>query len=556
MKNKQKSANFLKQLISQKWINIIFIFLATYSTAVPVKAQSQIIPFLPDLSDKNSWLLNKSGDINITACVRLDGRCLFNITYPKTKVNERIEIIERRLKRISELYSSQENSKLIIEQRGRNNQKIYVIIDDQTIQLMTVGNLDIENEGIDADTKASLIVEQLEQGLKQAKQERKLEYLMIQGLISLGILGGSLVINTLIRHQINQLKFSQEKVAEARSDQPISTLLTHRQQWNIKEVQHRLLQLAQIGTWLGGSLLILGLFPYTRIAQFWLITLFKIPARFGIVGVGTYVIIRLSYALIAKVTSALMMRELIDFRENQRLELRVTTISLVARSIITVIWTGAGIIIGLSVIGINITPLLTGLGILGVGVSLASQNLIRDGINGFFIILEDQYAVGDVIQVGSFGGLVENINLRITQLRDPEGRLITIPNSEVKIVANLSSKWSRADLNIPISYNTDIDQALHIIKNVAETMRQDRIWRSDILENPEILGVDNFEERGLIVRVWIKTKPLKQWDVSREFRRRLKVEFDRQGLPLPIPQQKVWFTDDKINGKGQEQPIN
>ncbi|MEA5533564.1 mechanosensitive ion channel family protein [Crocosphaera sp. XPORK-15E] len=556
MKNKQKSANFLKQLIRQKWINIIFIFLATYSTALPVKAQSQIIPFLPDLSDKNSWLLNKSGDINITACVRLDGRCLFNITYPKTKINERIEIIEKRLKRISELYFSQENSELKIEQRGETNPKIYVIIDEQTTQLMTVGNLDIENEGIDADTKASLIVEQLEGGLKQAKQERQLEYLMIQGLISLGIMGGSLIINTLIRHQINRLKFSQEKVAEVRTDQPISMLLTHRQQWNIKEVQYRLLQLAQTVTWLGGSLLILGLFPYTRIAQFWLITLFKIPARLVTVGVGTYVIIRLSYALIAQTTSALMMRELIDFRENQRLELRVTTISLVARSIITVIWTGTGIIIGLSVIGINVTPLLTGLGILGVGVSLASQNLIRDGINGFFIILEDQYAVGDVIQVGSFGGLVENINLRITQLRDSEGRLITIPNSEVKIVANLSSKWSRADLNIPISYDTDLEQALSIIKNVAETMGKDRIWRQDILENPEILGVDNFEERGLMIRVWIKTKPLKQWDVSREFRRRLKVEFDHQGLPLPVPQQKVWFTDDKINGNGQEQPIN
>ncbi len=290
---------------------------------------------------------------------------------------------------------------------------------------------------------------------------------------------------------------------------------------------NRLLQLAKAGTLVGSSLIILGLFPYTRIAQIWSIMLLKIPARLGIVGLGTYVVIRLSYAVIAKLTSALMIRNLLDFRENQRLELRINTVTVVFRSVVTIILTGAGTIIGLSVIGINVAPLLAGLGILGVGVSLASQNLIRDAINGFFIILEDQYAVGDVIQVDKFGGLVENINLRITQIRYPEGRLITIPNSEVKIVANHSSNWSRADLLIPVAYDTDIDQALYLVKDVAETMANDRQWGQFIIDKPEILGVDNFAERGLIIRVWIKTKPLKQWEVSREFRRRLKVEFDQ-----------------------------
>ncbi len=290
---------------------------------------------------------------------------------------------------------------------------------------------------------------------------------------------------------------------------------------------NRLLQLAKAGTLVGSSLIILGLFPYTRIAQIWSIMLLKIPARLGIVGLGTYVVIRLSYAVIAKLTSALMIRNLLDFRENQRLELRINTVTVVFRSVVTIILTGAGTIIGLSVIGINVAPLLAGLGILGVGVSLASQNLIRDAINGFFIILEDQYAVGDVIQVDKFGGLVENINLRITQIRYPEGRLITIPNSEVKIVANHSSNWSRADLLIPVAYDTDIDRALYLVKDVAETMANDRQWGQFIIDKPEILGVDNFAERGLIIRVWIKTKPLKQWEVSREFRRRLKVEFDQ-----------------------------
>ncbi|MGL5803942.1 MAG: mechanosensitive ion channel family protein, partial [Xenococcaceae cyanobacterium] len=194
-----------------------------------------------------------------------------------------------------------------------------------------------------------------------------------------------------------------------------------------------------------------------------------------------------------------------------------------------------------SAVGVNIAPLLAGAGIVGVAISLASQNLIKDAINGFFIILEDQYAVGDVINVGEVSGLVENMNLRITQLRDGEGRLITIPNSEIKIVANLSSQWSRADLNIPVAYQADIDKAIELLVKVAEGMSQEPIWRDHIIEPPEVLGIDNFADRGIIIKVWIKTEPLKQWDVSREFRRRIKIAFDRAGIPIPLPQKQIWF---------------
>ncbi|WP_243397329.1 mechanosensitive ion channel family protein [Crocosphaera subtropica] len=545
----------LTRLLNHKLFTSTLLFITLFQGTLPVKAQPQIIPFLPELRDTSSWLPQNSQEANITTCIRLDGLCLFNITYPKSKIAERVETINNRLDRITNLYFSQENPELEITQRGQENPRIYVTVGDETIQLLTIGNLDLQNEGIDAETKANNIIEQLREGLIEAKNERKLESLISRGLIAIGILGGAFIVNKLIIRKINRLKTSQESIGEERSDQPMSMLLTNRQHWNIKEVQYRLLQLAQAGIWIGSSLIIIGLFPYTRIAQIWLVSLLRIPARLGIVGVGTYLTIRLSYALIAKVTSVLMIRNLLDFQENQRLQLRINTVTVVFRSVVTIVLTGSGFLIGLSLIGVNTAPLLAGLGILGVGVSLASQNLIRDAINGFFIILEDQYAVGDVIQVQDFGGLVENINLRITQLRDPEGRLITIPNSEVKIVANHSSNWSRADLLIPVAYDADIDQVLHIVKDVAELMAKDRQWRHHIVDKPEILGVDNFEQRGLIIRVWIKTKPLKQWDVSREFRRRLKVEFDKQGLPLPVPQQKVWFTNDNMNNKDQNDHI-
>jgi small conductance mechanosensitive channel len=167
--------------------------------------------------------------------------------------------------------------------------------------------------------------------------------------------------------------------------------------------------------------------------------------------------------------------------------------------------------------------------------------LIKDALNGFFIILEDQYAVGDIISVGQVSGLVEQLNLRITQLRDAEGRLITIPNSEIKIVANLSSNWSRADLKIAIDYQMNIDRALAIITQVAEDISKEENWREKIWESPQVLGVEEFSDRGVVIRVWIKTEPLKQWEVAREFRRRIKKAFKQAGMPLPLPQQQVWI---------------
>ncbi len=249
---------------------------------------------------------------------------------------------------------------------------------------------------------------------------------------------------------------------------------------------------------------------------------------------------------------------MLTVEDSLRLQLRVATISGVTKSIATLSGFIIGSLVALSVLNVNIIPLLTGASLIGVGISLASQNLIKDAINGFLIILEDQYAIGDVINVGSFGGLVENLTLRITQLRDSEGRLITIPNSEIKTVANLSSRWSRADLNIPVAYNCDIDAALKLINSVGLGMDGESQWQDKILEPPQVLGVEQFSDRGLMIRVWIKTQPLKQWEVAREYRRRVKVAFDRAGIDIPLPQQSVWLNEpielSKAHTDGKDSP--
>jgi small conductance mechanosensitive channel len=512
----------------------------------PVQAQ---LPFLPDLKLQPSSLFD-SNDSNkkvVSDCVRLDGRCLFKVAAPKSELPGRLEPIQQKLTDISGKYLKNKSSKLQVEIKQEKD--LPVIVVNLTgangkvtkTDLVALTQLDAQLAGVeDPSVLAEQLQQSLEKDLLRARLERQPRSLSTNGAIATGTaLGILLLIWGIRRRQRHLLQSKQQLVSsELAETQTISTQLTQRQQWNLKEAQYRLLQLAEGVIWLSGTLVILGLFPYTRILQVWILIGFQFPLRMGIVALGTYVVIRLSYSLIDRFTSALAESTLLTTDEDsQRLKLRVSTISGVTKSISTITCVAIGILVGLTTIGINIVPLLAGAGIIGVAISLASQNLIKDAINGFLIILEDQFAIGDFINVGGTNeGLVENLNLRITQLRDAQGRLITIPNSEIKIVANLSSNWSRADLTIPVHYSADFDEALNLIGTVAQQITDDPQWRKKILDTPQVLGVDNFGDQSMIIRVWIKTKPLKQWEVAREFRRRLKVAFDEAGLPIALPQ--------------------
>jgi moderate conductance mechanosensitive channel len=543
LKHRQKKKRFFCWMIS-------CLIAINLLTTTPVMAQ---IPFLQDFlfqsqELENSLIKKKSNNVLVSECIRLDGNCLFKIASLQPELSERIAHIQTQLDEISQLYLDQELETVrVAKQRKGNLIDLYVIIgeesNDDGIRLLTVNSNDANLEGVSIDTRADQLSEALKTGLRKAKKEREGKFLERQILIAVSVLFLVSLSSWVIQRwrKISETIKKQLAPSEEEKYLPISKQLNQRQQWNLKEVQLRLLQLTQITIWGGGIVFILGLFPQTRFIQFWIISSLRIPIRILIVLLVNYLLIRISYALIARFNSAFIVSTyLINRQEHRRLQLRVTTITKISKSIVTIVWITFGIVIILSIVGVDIAPLLAGAGIVGVALSLASQNLIKDAINGFFIILEDQYAVGDVINVGNVSGLVENINLRITQLRDGEGRLITIPNSEIKIVANLSSQWSRADLNIPIAYDVDIDKAMKLIAQVAEKMSEESDWRDHILEAPQVLGVENFGDRGITVKVWIKTEPLKQWDVSREFRRRIKIACDSAGIPIPIPQQQIW----------------
>jgi small-conductance mechanosensitive channel len=193
----------------------------------------------------------------------------------------------------------------------------------------------------------------------------------------------------------------------------------------------------------------------------------------------------------------------------------------------------------LSEIGLDISPLLAGAGIAGVAFGFGAQYLVRDIITGFFLILENQFRVGDAIAVAGVSGTVEDITLRVTVIRDLDGVVHNIPNGEMTVVSNKSKDFSRVNLVVGVSYGDDIDKAATIINKVGNEIAEDPMWKDKINEAPQFLRVDNLNDSSVDLRIVGETKPLEQWAVTGELRRRIKYAFDREGIEIPYPQQVV-----------------
>jgi small conductance mechanosensitive channel len=192
-------------------------------------------------------------------------------------------------------------------------------------------------------------------------------------------------------------------------------------------------------------------------------------------------------------------------------------------------------------IGVDIAPLLAGVGIAGLAIGFGAQTLVKDFLTGFFILMENQYRVGDVVKIGDHAGLVEKIKLRTTTLRDLQGVVHIIPNGEVQSVNNMTHQWSRAVLDIGVAYKEDVDKVIGVLEQVGKELRQEEPYNEIMLEDPQILGVDNFGESEVTIKMLAKTCPLKQWQVGRELRRRIKYAFDREGIEIPFPQRTVYM---------------
>lgn len=230
-----------------------------------------------------------------------------------------------------------------------------------------------------------------------------------------------------------------------------------------------------------------------------------------------------------------------DTTEEETQKRQKTLIRIFSGALKVIVWLVVIMTI-LPELGVNVGPILAGAGILGVALGFGAQYMIRDFLAGLFVLLENQYRVGDVVCLDNTCGGVEDITIRKTVLRDLDGKLYHIPNGAFKMSANLTKGYSRAHMNVTVAYKEDLDRVMEIINRVGKEMAEDEPWKDYIKKPIQVLGPgpDKFGDSGIEIKVLGETKPLKQWDTLKEFRRRLKKVFDEEGVEIPFPQMSIW----------------
>ncbi len=203
--------------------------------------------------------------------------------------------------------------------------------------------------------------------------------------------------------------------------------------------------------------------------------------------------------------------------------------------------------------GLPIGPALTAAGVVGVALGFGAQNMVQDFLGGFFILIENQVRVGDVVKINDQSGLVEEINLRMIVLRDYAGNVIYLRNGKIDIVTNMTKDYSYAVFNISVAYREDFDEVVKVLKAIDEDLRKDPAFREDILSPLEVAGLDAFGDSAIVIKARTMTRPIQQWRVGREFNRRMKMKFDELDIEMPFPHQTVYFGKNK---QGTSAPLN
>lgn len=243
---------------------------------------------------------------------------------------------------------------------------------------------------------------------------------------------------------------------------------------------------------------------------------------------------------------------------NQRRVQRARTMGSLLKSIVTGVVTTVVAVMVVSELGYNIAPLIASAGILGVALGFGAQSLVKDFLSGIFMIFEDQYGVGDVVDVGEATGTVEAVGLRVTRLRDVDGTVWYVRNGEILRVGNQSQNWARTVLDISVGYQEDLARIRRILKDVAQELWQDPKYKSVIIEEPEVWGVQSLSADSVVVRVTLKTAPMEQWNVAREMRERIKARFDAEGIVMPLslrmPHAAPWPRDPAAHPVAPQDP--
>ena len=271
---------------------------------------------------------------------------------------------------------------------------------------------------------------------------------------------------------------------------------------------------------------------------------------------GLKIVLVLALAFIVlkavKMISKRLSKGILKNQEDEDSVKRAQTLTSVIRNLLNAVIIIIASMTVLGELGIEIGPVLAAAGILGIAVGFAGQSLVKDVINGFFLLLWEQVRVGDVVEVAGKSGLVEKINLKMTVLRDLAGNVHYIPNGNIDAVTNMTKDFSRYVFEIGVAYREDVDEVMEVIKKVDEEMRSDPAFKDDILDAIEIFGLDKFGDSAIIIKARTTTKPIKQWRVGREFNRRIKLAFDERNIEIPFPHRTIYMGEDK---KGHASPL-
>ena len=238
----------------------------------------------------------------------------------------------------------------------------------------------------------------------------------------------------------------------------------------------------------------------------------------------------------------------------ERREQRARTMGSLLKSITTGVLLTIVLFMIVAQLGYNIAPLIASAGIVGVALGFGAQSLVKDFLSGIFMILEDQYGVGDAVDLGEATGTVEAVGLRVTRLRDVNGTVWYVRNGEILRVGNMSQNWARTVLDIPVAYDEDLTRVRTVLGELAHELWEDEEFRGDIIEEPEVWGVERLEPDGVVVRVVLKTAPLEQWNVAREMRERIKDRFDALGIEIPRPQRVIWHRNAATERSSDAEP--
>ena len=290
--------------------------------------------------------------------------------------------------------------------------------------------------------------------------------------------------------------------------------------------------------------------PWLQSIKDWIVAhnvLEHIGAIFFVV-ILTLVMLRVATIITGRLTK-LLPRKDADIEYTKR----SGTLSAVVHWLLRVAILGVAAFTILSEIGVDMKAILTAAGVVGLAVGFGAQNLVQDFISGFFILLEDQIRVGDVVQINGKGGLVEKVNLRMVILRDLGGNVHFVRNGKIDIVTNMTKDYSNYVFDIGVAYREDVDEVIGVLKGIDEEMRKDPTYRPDILAPLEVMGLDSFGDSAIVIKARTKTKPIQQWRVGREFNRRIKKKFDELNIEIPFPHQTIYFGKDK---EGGSPPLN